>query len=337
MKPNDFAKYLTEFLTTYLQGQKNVSKNTILSYRDTFKLLLRYCRDMKSLPPERITMATLTAELITGFLNWVEGERKCSVSTRNQRLASIHSFFRYAQGEDPSGIYHFQKVIAIPIKKAEKTLVEHLTPEAIKLLLEQPDKYKAKGRRDLTLMSMLYDTAARVQELIDVKVCDVILDTPAVIVLTGKGKKTRRVPIMQNTAKLLQVYLSENKLDEHWKSQYPLFTNNQHNKLTKEGVSYIIAKYVESARNSSTIVPSKVKPHMFRHSKSMHLLHAGVELIHIRDFLGHVDIKTTEIYSRTDTEVKRKAIENAYPDLINSDLPDWNKDQELLSWLSDLK
>jgi len=130
MKPNDFAKYLTEFLTTYLQGQKNVSKNTILSYRDTFKLLLRYCRDMKSLPPERITMATLTAELITGFLNWVQGERKCSVSTRNQRLASIHSFFRYAQGEDPSGIYHFQKVIAIPIKKAEKTLAvsyTHLT------------------------------------------------------------------------------------------------------------------------------------------------------------------------------------------------------------------
>jgi len=337
MKPNDFAKYLTEFLTTYLQGQKNVSKNTILAYRDTFKLLLRYCRDMKSLPPERITMATLSAELITEFLEWLEGERKCSVSTRNQRLASIHSFFRYAQGEDPSGIYHFQKVIAIPIKKTEKTLVEHLTPEAIKLLLEQPDKHKAKGRRDLTLMSMLYDTGARVQEIIDVKVCDVILDTPAVIVLTGKGKKTRRVPIMKNTAKLLQVYLSENKLDEHWKSQYPLFTNNQHNKLTKEGISYIIAKYVESARKSSTIVPSKVKPHMFRHSKSMHLLHAGVNLIYIRDFLGHVDIKTTEIYSRTDTEVKRKAIENAYPELINSDLPDWNKDRELLSWLSDLK
>jgi len=234
-------------------------------------------------------------------------------------------------------IYHFQKVIAIPIKKAEKTLVEHLTPEAIKLLLEQPDRHSAKGRRDLTLMSMLYDTGARVQEIIDVKVCDVILDTPAVIVLTGKGKKTRRVPIMKNTAKLLQVYLSENKLSEHWKSQYPLFTNNQHNKLTKEGISYIIAKYVESARKSSTIVPSKVKPHMFRHSKSMHLLHAGVELIYIRDFLGHVDIKTTEIYSRTDTEVKRKAIENAYPELINSNLPDWNKDQELLSWLSDLK
>ena len=117
MIPTDFAKYLTEFLTTYLKGQKNVSKNTILSYRDTFKLLLRYCQDIKNLPPERVTMETLSAELIICFLEWLERERKCCVSTRNQRLSAIHSFFRYAQGEDPSGIYHFQKVIAIPIKK----------------------------------------------------------------------------------------------------------------------------------------------------------------------------------------------------------------------------
>ena len=227
-------------------------------------------------------------------------------------------------------------MISIPVKKTEKPLVQHLTPEAMKLRLEQPNRHSAKGRRDLTLMSTLYDTGARVQEIIDVTVCDVILDTPAVIMLTGKGKKTRRVPIMKNTIKLLQVYLSENKLDEDRKSQYPLFTNNQHNKLTREGISYIIAKYAKSARDSSTIVPPKVKPHMFRHSKAMHLLHAGVNLIYIRDFLGHVDEKTTEIYSRTDTEVKRKAIENAYPDLIDSDLPDWNRDQELLSWLADL-
>jgi len=337
MKPTDFARHLTEFLTTYLKGQKNVSTNTILAYRDTFKLLLRYCQDMENLPPERITMKTLSFELIIRFLGWLEGERKCTVSTRNQRLASIHSFFRYAQSEDPSGIYHFQKVIAIPVKKSEKVLVEHLTPDALKLLLNQPDRHSAKGRRDLTLMSTLYDTGARVQEMIDIQVCDVILDVPAIIVLTGKGKKTRRVPIMKNTVKLLRTYLSENNLDKHEKNQYPIFTNSRHNKLTKEGVSYIIAKYVESARKSSTIVPSKVKPHMFRHSKAMHLLHAGVNLIYIRDFLGHVNIETTEIYARTDTEIKRKAIENAYPDIINCDLPDWNKDQELLSWLSDLK
>lgn len=337
MKPTEFARYLTDFLTVYLSGQKNASKNTILSYRDTFKLLLRYCRDIENITPEHITLEIISSDLVSGFLNWLEKERKCSVSTRNQRLAAIHSFFRYVQGEMPSGIYHFQKVMAIPVKKAEKPIVEHLTPDAIKLLLKQPDRGSAKGRRDLTLMSVLYDTGARVQELIDIKVCDVILDTPAVITLTGKGHKKRRVPILKNTVTLLQTYMLDNNLNIQWKNQYPLFMNNRHNKLTKEGVAYIIAKYVETARKHSTIVPERVKPHMFRHSKAMHLLQAGVNLIYIRDFLGHVDIRTTEIYARADTETKREAIENAYPEIIESDLPDWNRDPELLSWLSNLK
>ena len=336
MKPTDFAKHLTEFLSVYLPSQKNVSKNTIYSYRDTFKLLIRYCQEKESIPAERIIMDILSSKLITSFLEWLETERKCSTSSRNQRLAAIHSFFRYVQSEEPSGMFHFQKIIAIPIKKAKKTVVEHLTPEAMKLLLEQPDKHTQKGRRDLTLMSILYDTGARVQELIDIRVCDVILENPAVIILTGKGNKTRRVPLMKNAALLLQNYLAENKLNKPWKNEYPLFTNNQRHKLTKEGVAYIVAKYAESARKTSTTVPHKVKVHMFRHSKAMHLLQAGVNLIYIRDFLGHVDLKTTEIYARTDTETKRKAIENAYPDLIDSNLPDWNKDQALLSWLSEL-
>ena len=142
---------------------------------------------------------------------------------------------------------------------------------------------------------------------------------------------------MKNTVSLLQNYLDENNLNMQWKTHYPLFSNSQHNKLTKEGVAYIIAKYVVPAHKLSAIVPPKVKVHAFRHSRAMHLLQAGVNLIYIRDFLGHVDIKTTEIYARTDTETKRKAIENAYPDIIDSNLPDWNKDQGLLSWLSNLK
>ena len=337
MKPTDFAKHLTEFLSVYLPSQKNVSKNTVYSYRDTFKLLINYCQETQNIPAERITVGLLSSELIIGFLQWLETERRCSISTRNQRLAAIHSFFRYIQAEEPSGLYHFQKVMSIPVKKARKMIVEHLTPEALTLLLDQPDKHTARGRRDLTLMSVLYDTGARVQELIDIKVCDVILASPSVVVLNGKGNKIRRVPITKNTVSLLQSYLTENNLDKHWKNQTPLFSNNQHHKLTKEGVAYIISKYVESARKSSTIVPAKVKPHIIRHSKAMHLLQAGVNIIYIRDFLGHVDIKTTEIYARADTETKRNAIEKAYPDLIDSTLPDWSKDQELLTWLSRLK
>lgn len=337
MKPTDFAKYLTEFLSVYLPSQKNVSKNTIYSYRDTFKLLIHFCQYNKKIAVEQISLNILSSEIITDFLEWLETNRNCSIATRNQRLAAIHSFFRYAQAEEPAGIFNFQKITSILIKKAKKVIIEHLTPEAIKLLLEQPDKYTLKGRRDLTLMSVLYDSGARVQELIDIRICDVTLQIPAILTLTGKGNKVRRVPIMKNTASLLQNYILENQLDKPWKNEHPLFINNQHHKLTKEGVAYIVKKYAESARKISTIIPSKVKVHMFRHSKAMHLLQAGVNLIYIRDFLGHVDLKTTEIYARIDTETKRKAIENAYPDLIDSNLPDWSKDHALLSWLSELK
>lgn len=337
MKPTNFAKYLTQFFSEYLSRQKNVSRNTILSYRDTFKLLIYYCQDVKKISAEKITLDLLSSELLTDFLSWLETNRKCSIATRNQRLAALHAFFRYVQIEEPSGIFHFQKIIAIPIKKTKKPVVEYLTPDAIKILLRQPDRQTSKGRRDLTLISVLYDTGARVQELIDIKVRDVVLQKPETITLTGKGNKIRRVPILKNTVTLLQRYLLENNLDHPSKNEYPLFTNNQHHKLTKEGVAFIISKYVTLARQTSMLVPKKVKPHMLRHSKAMHLLLAGVNLIYIRDFLGHVDIKTTEIYARADTETKRKAIENLYPDLIDSSLPDWNKDQALLAWLAELK
>jgi integrase/recombinase XerD len=336
MKPTDFAIHLTNFLSVYLPRQKNASSNTIASYRDTFKLLLRYCKDQREIPVEKLNLGMLTHVVIADFLEWLERERKCSIATRNQRLAAIHSFFRYAQYEEPSGILHFQKVISLPVKKAPKPSVPHLTHEAMRLLLSQPDKMTVKGRRDLTLLSVLYDSGCRVQELANLRVRDVVLENPAVLILTGKGNKARRVPLMKNTVTLLEHYIQENALNKHWKGEYPLFINKQHNKLTKEGIAYIISQHVGLARKISAIVPEKVRPHMFRHSKSMHLLQAGVNLIYIRDFLGHENIKTTEIYAKCDSELKRQAIENAYPDLVNSDLPDWNKDAALLDWLSSL-
>ena len=210
MKPTNFAKYLTKFLSDYLVSQKNASKNTIYSYRDTFKLLIRYCQEVKNISADKITMSVISDKLIIDFLQWLETDRNCSISTRNQRLAAIHSFFRYVQAEDPTGIFYFQKVIAIPIKKTTKKTVDYLTVKAMKLLLEQPDKHTPKGRRALTLMSLLYDTGARVQELIDLRVCDVKLEELPIIILTGKGSKTRRVPILKNTVSLLKNYFLEN-------------------------------------------------------------------------------------------------------------------------------
>lgn len=336
MKPTDFSIYLTKFLSDYLPGQRNVSPNTIRSYRDTFKLLLRYFQEREGMPPEKLTMSFITHVRITSFLDWLETERGCGVTTRNLRLTAVHSFFRYAQAEAPESLFHFQKVIAIPVKKGRKKNVEHLTPEGIRLLLEQPDRSCTKGRRDLAMLSTLYDSGARVQELIDLSVGDFIPGANAILVLTGKGNKTRRVPLMKNTASLLVAYVAENHLDAPHKKTYPLFTNNQHNRLTKEGVAYVLGKYATQAHEISDAVPSKVKCHLLRHSKAVHLLQAGVNLIYIRDFLGHTDIKTTEIYARADTELKRKALENAYPDLVDPNLPDWNKNTDLMSWLSGL-
>ena len=336
MKPTDFSIHLTAFLSDYLPIQKNVSKNTIKSYRDTFKLLLLYCETEEIIPVEKLTMKKLSSELIDRFLSWLETERKSSVSTRNLRLTAIHSFFRYAQAESPEFLYHYQKVLAIPAKKKRQTLVEHLSPEGIKVLLEQPDKSTPQGRRDITLISLMYDSGARVQEIIDLSVKDFISGNNPVLIITGKGNKTRRVPIMRNTATLVERYVSENRLDYAHRTDYPLFTNKQHNRLTKEGVSYIINKYAAMAHETSGIVPEKVRCHMLRHSKAVHLLQAGVNLIYIRDFLGHSDIKTTEIYARADSELKRQALENAYPELIDSNLPDWSDNSDLMEWLSEL-
>jgi integrase/recombinase XerD len=166
MKENDFSMYLTNFLSRYLPGQRNVSVNTIASYRDAFKLFLTFCEEIKGMKPEKITLPKLTKDLVIEFLTWLEEERKCSISTRNQRLAALHAFFRYIQKESPENLHEIQKILAIPNKRKTKPIVPYLTANELKILLEQPDLKTKGGRRDLVLLAVLYDTAARVQELV---------------------------------------------------------------------------------------------------------------------------------------------------------------------------
>ncbi len=336
MKPTDFAKALSHYLGAYLPGQRNASPNTIKSYRDTFKLFLTYCKQEGKLSAERLCLKDIDKTRILGFLGWLEKDRNNSVSTRNQRLACIHGFYRYMQLEDPIGLLSYQKILSIPMKKTQTSIINHLTPDALKLILAQPDTSKAKGRRDLTLLCVLYDSGARVQELADLRVGDVRLDPPPILTLTGKGRKKRQVPIMSNTEALLKQYMAEAFPTQDRMQGQPLFCNPQRRKITRAGISYILRKYVSQARSKSQIIPSKVTPHVIRHTKAMILHKAGVNLIYIRDFLGHVDIETTEIYARADTEMKRKALEKAYPELIDTNLPLWQKDEALLTWLNSL-
>lgn len=265
MKPTDFSKALTHYLSNYLPGRRNVSPNTVKSYRDTFKLLLFYCKQHAGVTVERLCMKHIDKTLILDFLGWLENERDNSISTRNQRLACIHGFFRYVQLEEPGSLLSHQQVLSIPMKKVQKPMVNHLTSDALKCILAQPNLEKPGGRRDLTLLSVLYDTGARVQELIDLRVCDVRLDPPPVLTLTGKGKKKRCVPLMSNTESLLKQYMSETHLLQNGIPTHPLFFNSQRRKMTRAGITYILKKYVSQAREDVQLIPDKVTPHVFRH------------------------------------------------------------------------
>ncbi len=331
----DFAEHLSKYLGIYLPGQAGVSINTIRSYRDTFSLFLRYCQNERNQALEKLTLKHIDCNLIEQFLCWLENERSCCTSTRNNRLAAIQAFYRYLQIETPHLIAQCQQILAIPYKKTHKKVMSYLTLDEIQILLTQPDTSTTHGRRDLTLLSLLYDTGARVQELVDLKIEDIRLSEPTVIRLTGKGNKSRLVPIMSPTEKLLRQYLAERDSKYTECGEQPLFVNRSGKKFTRAGIAYILNKYIAKANTGFS--SKKISPHCLRHSKAMHLLQSGVNLVYIRDLLGHTDVSTTEIYARADEKLKRKALEEAYPSPTPiSEIASWQMDYDLLSWLKDL-
>src|SRR5450756_1225011 len=289
----DFAVMLHRFLTSHLAGMRGCSPNTIASYRDAFKLLIAFFSDVRSIPPDKLTLDRIDDAAIAGFLNWLEAERHNSISTRNQRLAAVSSFFRWMQSQDPARMASCQEILAIPAKKQAQPGVNHLTVGQTRLLLAQPDRSTRRGRRDATLLATLYDTAARASELAGLTVRDIRVEPPPLAVLTGKGRKTRH--------------------DDH-----PLFVSQHRSKLTRGGIAWIIRKYQAQAGDPA-LAGADLSPHVLRHSKAMHLCEAGIPLPYIRDILGHVDLSTTEIYARASTEAKRKALEAVYTEIVTDD------------------
>ena len=214
MKATDkhtLSYYMTSFFKKYLPGQKNLSPNTIRAYADAFKLLLIYCEEEKGIKSDRLKLENIDRELVSGFLDWLEEIRGCKTTTRNQRLIALHSFCRYVQKISPENMDNLQSVIQIDYKKSKKAIVPYLTEKQMKLLLAQPDGNTWQLFRDKVMLAVLYDTGARVQELCDLRIKDVRLESPAVITLTGKGNKVRQVPIMSGTQKLLKIYLEKHK------------------------------------------------------------------------------------------------------------------------------
>ncbi|KJS13479.1 MAG: integrase [Peptococcaceae bacterium BRH_c8a] len=338
MKPTDFSYYLTSYLTKYLPDELGASTNTVASYRDTYMLFLVYLRDVHEIPVEKLCLIDITKNRVEAFLDWIESKRNCSIQTRNVRLAAIHSYFKYLQYENPDNLLEWQRILSIPVKKGEKGTLNYMTLDGIKLLLEMPDQNTVAGRRDLALLSLMYDTAARVQEIIDLTPKMVRLEQPYIIKLIGKGQKARVVPLMESQLRILRQYMEERNLLEPHANQYPLFFNKRHEKLTRAGVGYILDKYIQMARERSpSLIPEKFTCHCLRHSKSMHMLQAGVNLVYIRDILGHCSIQTTEIYARADSKQKREAIEKAYTEVVPKEQPQWQTNRNLLDWLKNFR
>lgn len=338
MKQTDFSRHLTAFLTKYLPGTRGMSTNSIKAYRDTFTLLLRFFKDHMSVPAEKLTMESLTRTAVVEFLEWIENVKGCSKSTRNARLAAIRSFFSYVEYEDATYVGQAQQILSIPLKKTERKTVCYLTVDGIRLLLRQPDTGKASGRRDLALMALMYDTGARVQEIADLTVGDVRLIQPYTVRITGKGQKTRIVPLIEKQVCHLKRYMHEQGLDCPDKLGHPLFTNASHGKMTRGGITYILKKYVKMAKQENgKLIPDGISCHSLRHSKAMHLLQADVPLIYIRDLLGHESVVTTEIYAKTDSKKKRDVINKAFSEVVDNDTaPSWLSNDSIMDWLKSL-
>lgn len=334
-----FSDILEKFFKTYLPGEIGVSSNSIRSYRDTFVLFFEYMDSVNKVKPDKICLSHFNKEEVLRFLKWLEEVKGNSASTRNQRLAAIRSFCSLVMFIYPECVHNCSEIRAIKFKRTVKDTIKYMTIEEVTTLLSQIDTQTKSGRRDLTLLSLLYNTGARVQEIIDLTPSNFRLEKPAIVELFGKGRKKRIVPLDDSIVKLLQGYMKEYGLLNIVNAHHPLFFNSQGSKLTNPGISYIINKYVTLLKAQNTdMCNHNITPHVFRHSRAMHLLQVGVPLIYIRDILGHVSVQTTEIYARVDSKIKREALEKAYVDIgiVEPEIKSWDKDSKLKEFLKSL-
>jgi site-specific recombinase XerD len=340
-----FYCMVRDFLSIYLPKQRGLSDNTIKSYREALNLLIEFISTSQESSLSDVNFQNITRETGEDFFQWLETERGCAVSTRNQRLSAIKSFLKYAAGKDKSLMPIYLEIDAIPKKKDTRIHeIEFFSESALTVILEQPDKHKKNGQRDLFFLILMYDTGARAQEMLDLRLCNVRLDgsNPHVII-TGKGSKTRLVPIMENTCRHFESYKS--RFHAHGDSDEYLFYIERkgiHSQMSIDNVEKFVARYGEKARKVSSEVPAHLKPHTWRHSRAMHLYRNGMPLPLVAEWLGHANMETTvRFYANADTTMKKEAIDMATSDIspLKSKKYDieWEDDNELLKRLYCLK
>jgi len=308
--PTEFAKLLQSFFTERLLQQQNVSPKTIVAYRDTFRLLLNYAQRVKTIVPEKMTLFDFNAPLILDFLNHLETERHNMVRSRNARLAGVRAFAHFVTLRCPASLQVMQQILAIPMKRFEKPLLGFLSREEIKALLNAPDITTWCGHRDRIMFELLYNTGARVSELLDMKVADVMLANTSSVRLHGKGRKQRTVPLWKETAVNVRQWLKFAGLSP----DQPLVPNRSGALMTRTNVADRLALAITVAtKQCPQLKGRKISPHSLRHTTAMHLLQSGVDITVIALWLGHENPATTHGYVEADLKMKERALATISP------------------------
>jgi integrase/recombinase XerD len=327
------ARSIKRFFSHYLPVQKGLAANTILAYRDAIKLLLCYASDTLKKSVEELCVEDIEESLVLDFLDHIENTNGCSARTRNARLAAIRSLFSFIAREEPSLLLHSQMIRTIPFKRTQHKMVDYLEENEIQALLNAVDLKSHTGVRDKALLLLLYNTGARVSEIVELKLEDLRLDGAAQVKLLGKGNKYRSCPLWPETLKALEAYLKQRTAKDPAEQQ--LFLNANASPITRFGVRYIIGKYATAAKSRCPSIAAKtVTPHTIRHTTAMHLLRSGNDVNMVSYWLGHADINTTHIYVEIDMEMKRQMLQKAGPPAVKEPLP-WQK-PNVLQWLNAL-
>lgn len=316
--PTDLGRAMFRFFQEYLPTQSGVSVHTLRSYRDSVLLLLRYMADDTRRRIETLQLSDLTAERITRFLRHLETERRNGIATRNTRLAGLHTMARFLMADYPEHMASLQGVLGIPFKRgAKKVPIDYLEMKEVEALLGGIDRATPSGQRDYALFSLMLNTGARVQEILNLKVCDVRFDPPHQVRLLGKGNKMRLCPIWPKTAKILQQLVASAVSSSDESADRRLFVNRCGAPLTRFGVRYLLRKYLpKRLAEEPSGLGKRLHPHSLRHTTAVYLLKAGVDFATISQWLGHANLNTTMRYARADMDLKRQALSQVFPETL---------------------
>jgi len=332
--PNLLGAIVRDYFTDHLPRVRGTSPHTIHSYRDTVVLLLRFLsvRSKRTVP--ELDLKDLDPPGILAFLSYLEKERKNGVATRNVRLSAIHALFRFVASRNPEHLDLAQRVLSIPFKRASQRIIDYLEREEIESILKMIDRTSPQGTRDYALLAIMFNTGGRVQEIVDLRVCDLQLTKPFQVRLFGKGRKERFCPLWPQTAAVLRAFAKEQNLD--LRSADHAFLNHRGRPLTRFGIRYILAKCLDrTSQKVPNLRKKRLHPHSMRHSTAVALLKSGVDLSTISNYLGHASLTTTNRYAKVDLEMKRKAIARVKPVPRQSRTP-WSRDPTVLDWLESL-